>query len=68
VVLTLRAKGAAELWAVVRMVVRVAGVGGTGDEITAGTTVAPASGDFDVPPGSDRDDVSSGRRCCLARR
>lgn len=63
-VLTLRAKGAAALWAVVRMVVRAAGVSGTGDEITAGTTVASAGGGSDVP----RDDVSSGRRCCLARR
>jgi len=67
VVLTLRARGAAALWAVVR----VAGVSGTDDEKTVGTAVVPACGDgfFDVPSGGDRDDgVSSGSRCCLARR
>jgi len=72
VVLTLRAKGAAALWVVVRtvvrMVVRAAGVCGKDDERTAGTTGAPACSGFDVPSSGDRDDVSSGSRRCLARR
>jgi len=72
VVLTLRAKRAAA-WAVCAAVARVAaGFGGDADDDgrAAGTTVAPAcgAGGFDVPSGGDRDDVSSGSRCCLTRR
>lgn len=71
-ILTLRAKDAAALWVVVRMVVRMvvraAGVCGKGDERTTGTTVAPSCSGFDVPSGGDRGDVSSGSRRCLARR
>jgi len=71
VVLTLRAKCAAA-WTACAAVARVAaGFGGDADDDgrAAGTTVAPACGaGFDVPSGGDRDDVSSGSRCCLARR